>query len=114
MVYSSAISGNFSVSTLKVTASTPESIGESTAGGLAPPPPPPKATPQDKERRRLLREAELKTRDAEKVYLKCERDVARLSEANDPAKVAELAAAYAALEIAESEWLSCLEALETL
>lgn len=70
-----------------------------------------------KEQRKELREAEEKAKTAEKLYLKCERDVDRLSsEVIDgaPGAVDALNKAYKALEDAEKAWMECMEQVEKL
>lgn len=69
---------------------------------------------EQRERRRQLRLAQEAAKEAEKRYLKCERDVARFSQSTDPESVKELSEAYLQLEKAEAEWLECLERVDLL
>jgi ATP-binding cassette subfamily F protein 3 len=64
-----------------------------------------------KEKRKQLREAQERAKEAEKRYLKWEREVKRLGEGGD---VNELAAAYRELEAAEEAWMKELEVVEGL
>jgi ATP-binding cassette, subfamily F, member 3 len=67
-----------------------------------------------KERRKQFRDAEARAKEAEKRYLKFEREVARLSGERAGTAVQELAEAYANLQKAETEWMACIEEVDRL